>query len=315
MKIFQHHEVCWNDRASEKSKWRYYFYYWRELWDRSRNISRYSSWNHQNLWLCYAAFSGAPRTPGTDISIWADNKGKRISSSIKDSMKTSILIIAHNEETHIQECIESILNQSKQASEIILIAHNCTDNTANIAKKYSQVTLYEYLSDETGPIPAREYGFEKAHWDVIACLDGDSYVVPTWLEEITQPLNTPHVNSVSGYPILLGSYWASYIFFLQWLPPLRHIFPFYFWWGNFACRKEDYDISGGIKKCREIGKSLWLYYPAEDCILSFLLQKRGKLAFARKARSYVYPGVFFDEENRNAKQREDLKKIKKYFNR
>jgi glycosyltransferase involved in cell wall biosynthesis len=78
-------------------------------------------------------------------------------------MKTSILIIAHNEETHIQECIESILNQSKQASEIILIAHNCTDNTANIAKKYSQVTLYEYLSDETGPIPAREYGFEKAH--------------------------------------------------------------------------------------------------------------------------------------------------------
>jgi glycosyltransferase involved in cell wall biosynthesis len=73
----------------------------------------------------------------------------------------SILIIAHNEERHIRECIESLLFQSKQASEIVCIAHNCTDKTADIVKEYPQVTLYEYLSDETGPIPARKYGFEK----------------------------------------------------------------------------------------------------------------------------------------------------------
>lgn len=48
-------------------------------------------------------------------------------------MKTSILIIAHNEEKHIRECIESILSQTQEADEIVLIAHNCTDNTVKIA--------------------------------------------------------------------------------------------------------------------------------------------------------------------------------------
>lgn len=51
-------------------------------------------------------------------------------------MKTSILIIAHNEEAYIQDCIESVLVQSKKANEIILVAHNCTDKTIKKAKKY-----------------------------------------------------------------------------------------------------------------------------------------------------------------------------------
>jgi glycosyltransferase involved in cell wall biosynthesis len=52
-------------------------------------------------------------------------------------MKTSILIIAHNEEAHIRECIESIIHQSQKADEVVLIAHNCTDNTVSIAREYT----------------------------------------------------------------------------------------------------------------------------------------------------------------------------------
>jgi hypothetical protein len=44
-----------------------------------------------------------------------------------------------------------------------------------------------------------------------------------------------------------------------------------------------------MKECREIYKKLELNYPAEDCILSFLLEEEGKIVFARKAKSYVYP--------------------------
>ena len=68
-----------------------------------------------------------------------------------------------------------------------------------------------------------------------------------------------------------------------------------------------------MRKCQEIGKYLNLHYPAEDCILSFLLQEQGKIAFARKAKSYVYPGKFFDGKDRGKKQNEDLRKIRKYF--
>lgn len=230
-------------------------------------------------------------------------------------MKTSILIIAHNEEKHIQECIESVLSQSQKADEIVLIAHNCTDNTVKIAWEYPEVTIHELKTHEEWPIPAREYGFSCVSGDIIACLDGDSYVTKDWFEEILRPFSDWNINSVAGFPVLLGCPRISYIWFLQWFSILKRIFNFYFWWGNFACRKSDYTNVGGMERCRKIGKELYLHYPAEDCILSFLLQKRGKIAFARKAKSYVYPGKFFDGEDRGNKQYEDLEKIKKYFRR
>jgi glycosyltransferase involved in cell wall biosynthesis len=67
---------------------------------------------------------------------------------IVNSMTLSILIIAHNEESHIRECIESVLSQSKIADEIILIAHNCTDKTADIAREYSTVSVLEHQTIE-----------------------------------------------------------------------------------------------------------------------------------------------------------------------
>ena len=228
-------------------------------------------------------------------------------------MNVSVLIIAHNEEAHIRECIESVLNQSKRADEIVLIAHNCTDKTISIAQQYTEIIILEHISKETWPIPAREYGFNNVTGDIIACIDGDSYVVKNWLQEITRPLLNPNINSVAWYPTLLWGPFSSFLFFLQWLPILNKIFRFYFWWGNFACRKVAYEKIGWMSRCPETSKTLLLNYPAEDCILSFLLQQDGEIAFARKARSYVYLGKFFDEEDRWQKQREDLRKIKKYI--
>jgi glycosyltransferase involved in cell wall biosynthesis len=72
-------------------------------------------------------------------------------------MKISILIIAHNEEAHIAECIEAIIHQTLRADKIILIAHNCSDTTTKIVETFPEVTLYEYNTKETGPAHAREY--------------------------------------------------------------------------------------------------------------------------------------------------------------
>jgi glycosyltransferase involved in cell wall biosynthesis len=63
-------------------------------------------------------------------------------------IRTSILIIAHNEEIHIDECLASIVNQTKKADEIILIAHNCTDRTVEIASKYREVVMHELKTEE-----------------------------------------------------------------------------------------------------------------------------------------------------------------------
>ena len=63
-------------------------------------------------------------------------------------MKISLLIIAHDEEAHIAECLDSIRVQSQKANEIVLIAHNCTDNTVEIGRKYPEVMIHELRTQE-----------------------------------------------------------------------------------------------------------------------------------------------------------------------
>jgi poly-beta-1,6-N-acetyl-D-glucosamine synthase len=64
-------------------------------------------------------------------------------------MKISILIIAHNEEAHIEKCLSAIIEQTQKPHEIVLIAHNCTDRTVEIAKNYQEVMLHELKTPET----------------------------------------------------------------------------------------------------------------------------------------------------------------------
>lgn len=63
-------------------------------------------------------------------------------------MKRTILIIARNEAAHIAECLESVGRQTVVPDEVLLIAHNCTDDTVNIAKNFPNVRIEEWLTKE-----------------------------------------------------------------------------------------------------------------------------------------------------------------------
>lgn len=54
------------------------------------------------------------------------------------AMKRSVLIIAHNESSRIRECFESIARQTEKPDEVILVAHNCTDDTAEKAREAAE---------------------------------------------------------------------------------------------------------------------------------------------------------------------------------
>ena len=231
-------------------------------------------------------------------------------------MKTSILIIAHNEEAYIQDCIESVLVQSKKANEIILVAHNCTDKTIKKAKKYWDVEIFELRTETSGPTIARKHGFEKVKGDIIACIDGDTVASQDWFEKLTLPFQSENVVATGGKVFFYKNFWgniASFFFFLQWLPLISKIFPFYFWWANFACRKEAYEKVWWLERVQEIQKKLNLYYDAEDCTLSLLLRDSGKIVYVSDAKTYSYPHSSFDNTDRGARQRADFKKIYTYF--
>ena len=112
-------------------------------------------------------------------------------------MKTSILIIAHNEEKYISECILSILNQTQKPDEILVVVHNSTDKTLEITKSFP-VKIIE-LKDESGPVYARIEGIKNTSGNIILCIDGDSVAENNWIEIMTKTLK-------SNNNVLVGSW-------------------------------------------------------------------------------------------------------------
>lgn len=105
--------------------------------------------------------------------------------------RISVLVIAHNEEKYIVECLSSLLEQSVKPDEIILVAHNCSDNTLEIAKKFS-VIVDGYHGPPT-QVESRKRGFSLVSGDYILCLDGDSVASKNWVEVMIRTLEKGNV--------------------------------------------------------------------------------------------------------------------------
>lgn len=99
-------------------------------------------------------------------------------------VKISVVLPVYNEAQYLRPCLESLLNQTQKAHEIIVVDNNSTDDTVAIAKEFKDVTLIH--EKQQGITPARNAGFNYATGDVLARCDADSILPPNWLEKINK---------------------------------------------------------------------------------------------------------------------------------
>jgi cellulose synthase/poly-beta-1,6-N-acetylglucosamine synthase-like glycosyltransferase len=86
----------------------------------------------------------------------------------------SILIPAKNEEAVIRRTINSCLAQTYKNIEVLIICHNCTDKTFDLAKSTdSRVRPLEYNTQEAGKGIALNYGVKNAKGEYLLILDSD----------------------------------------------------------------------------------------------------------------------------------------------
>lgn len=231
-------------------------------------------------------------------------------------MPISVIVIAHNEEARIAECLGSLRAQSLTPDEIIVVAHNSTDKTAEIARTFAKVSVHDHFTEEKWPIFARIQGFKLAKHDIIACIDGDSVARPDWLEILITPLLSDQKKTVATGGMVwfkndfFGNLMAFYFFLLQRFNPWFH---FYFWGSNFACLKSAYLGCGGLEPYIGIKKNLGLHFWAEDCYLSIVMERIGKVKFVRNAIVIAYPWRVPNGLSRWLKMWEDLNKIFEWF--
>lgn len=102
-------------------------------------------------------------------------------------IKFSVVVPVYNVERYIGECIESVLAQTYQNFELILVDDGSKDRSGAICDEYAQkrpcVKSFHKLN--SGQTETRCYGVEKSSGDYILFLDSDDVLAPHALETIS----------------------------------------------------------------------------------------------------------------------------------
>ena len=92
--------------------------------------------------------------------------------------KVTIIVPVYNSEKYIERCIESLINQTLQEIEIIIIDDGSKDNTSQICDEYekkdNRIKVIHKINEGAGI--ARNKGLEIATGEYIGFLDSDDYV-------------------------------------------------------------------------------------------------------------------------------------------
>lgn len=97
----------------------------------------------------------------------------------------SVVIPLYNKELSIKNTIQSVLNQSYQNFEIIVINDGSTDESAKIVETISDERIRLIQQKNQGVSAARNRGIQEASNEWIAFLDGDDIWSQEHLQEIT----------------------------------------------------------------------------------------------------------------------------------
>lgn len=115
-------------------------------------------------------------------------------------IKISTIIPAYNVETYIQQAIDSILNQTLDNIEIIIVDDGSTDSTPTIideyAKKYPQ--CHTYHQKNQGQATARNQGLKHAQGEYITFLDADDYIPPDAYEKLYNTITQENTDIITG---------------------------------------------------------------------------------------------------------------------
>lgn len=99
----------------------------------------------------------------------------------------SIIIPAYNATNTIQECLNSVFNQTYKDIEVIVVNDGSTDDLA-LALTNCQHQLTILHQDNKGAPSARNYGFSVCHGEYLLFLDADIIAKPQMLEKMLSAL-------------------------------------------------------------------------------------------------------------------------------
>ncbi len=119
-----------------------------------------------------------------------------------NGIKVSLICTLKNEESSVKEFLDSLLSQSRQPDEIIIVDGGSTDRTVEIIKSYIEkgAPIKLIVKEGANIAEGRNIAIKNAKYDVIASTDAGCRIDKHWLENLIKPFEKdPSVKVVAGW--------------------------------------------------------------------------------------------------------------------
>jgi len=131
----------------------------------------------------------------------------------------SIIIPLFNKEDYVKDTLLSVINQSFNNFEVIIVNDGSTDNSLNIINTHKDDRIQIHTKTNEGVSSARNFGIKKTTAKYIAFLDADDVWEETFLEQIFKLINKYPKEHVFATALKIQtkkrSYFATYNLNLQ----------------------------------------------------------------------------------------------------
>ena len=110
----------------------------------------------------------------------------------------SVIIPVYGAEKYISECLHSVMHQTYNNLEIIVVNDGTKDQSAVIAKKYAcideRIKVYDFDNGGTGA--ARNRGISLANGKYIAFLDSDDWIDLDMYRDLIEEMENAHLDMI-----------------------------------------------------------------------------------------------------------------------
>lgn len=129
---------------------------------------------------------------------------------MNDKQTISILVPCYNEEKTIQKCVESWLDQTYPADEVIIVNDCSTDNSLEILKKFGdKITIIDLPQNTGNKSFVQEEGLRHIKTDIFIATDADTIMDRNFVERVRLAFQDKTVQAFAGYVKSLKCNWLT----------------------------------------------------------------------------------------------------------
>jgi glycosyltransferase involved in cell wall biosynthesis len=181
----------------------------------------------------------------------------------------SIIIPTLDRACTLANALNSIANAigPSETVEVIIVDNGSSDRTAevckDIAERFQRIHWRYFYDNIPGLLTGRHRGAKEAGGDILAYLDDDILLAPTWLEALKEAFTDPDVVLVGGPstpvferdpPSWLQGFWTEFeggrrcecLSLIECGDAIKPADPCYIWGLNFSIRKRTFEDCGGF---------------------------------------------------------------------